>query len=130
MSKEAIETGAYDNKSDIYAFGVLLWEIATNGNLPFPSVSDSEVRQHILDGKTLSAPRNCIDGLYVNPVLCIPSHASRGTVMQSCWKDPSSRPTFTMIRQKLETLAQAAQGTARTYVETHLGTRCRQCLQQ
>ncbi|KAL6059708.1 Receptor tyrosine-protein kinase erbB-2 [Balamuthia mandrillaris] len=86
MSPEAIQQSIYSEKSDVWSYGVCLWEIVTLGQEPF-------AQAHILK----AAVKICKDGC---KSLCIPKQtpAVLKEVMLSCWQmDPKDRPTFDEI---------------------------------
>jgi len=72
-------------KSDVWSFGVVLWEIFTLGALPYSELSNKEVITKVQNGHRLSKPTaNCPSEIY--------------ELMQRCWKDdPSERPSFNQI---------------------------------
>jgi proto-oncogene tyrosine-protein kinase ROS len=84
IAPEALLQGKFTFKSDIWSYGVLLWEIMTLGNQPYHGRTDQEVRQFVTGGGRLERPDNCPSQLY--------------KVMQCCWKEyASERPHFTQI---------------------------------
>ena len=61
MAPEALSRRMYSNKSDVWAFGVLLWEIMTLGYVPYHTISeDKDVAQAVLDGERLPKPNRCM----------------------------------------------------------------------
>lgn len=81
LSIEAIRRSLYSSKSDVWAFGVVLWEIGTLGRFPYQGVDNSAVLPFLLDGGRLAKPDNCSDKLY--------------QVMLNCWaENPLQRPSF------------------------------------
>ncbi|KAK6308591.1 hypothetical protein J4Q44_G00218620 [Coregonus suidteri] len=88
-SPEAISHGRFSNKSDVWSFGVLLYEILTYGGNPYPGYNNNEVYRQIIAGYRMPAPEKCPDFLY--------------KVMLACWSDsPADRPDFKELRPKLE----------------------------
>uniref|UniRef100_G3P7N7 Tyrosine-protein kinase n=1 Tax=Gasterosteus aculeatus aculeatus TaxID=481459 RepID=G3P7N7_GASAC len=86
---EAISHGKFSNKSDVWSFGVLLYEILTYGGVPYPAFTNQETYQQVTDGFRMPAPNNCSESLY--------------KVMLSCWSaDPSDRPSFHDLKVKLD----------------------------
>ena len=80
----------YSSKSDVWAFGVLLWEIMTLGFLPYHTTGDDkEVAQAVIAGERLPKPDNCPDDVYA--------------IMQSCWQQkPKDRPDVAAVHAKLQ----------------------------
>ncbi|XP_007957601.2 tyrosine-protein kinase Mer [Orycteropus afer afer] len=86
---ESLADRIYTSKSDVWAFGVTMWEIATRGMTPYPGVQNHEIYDYLLHGHRLTQPEDCLDELY--------------EIMYSCWRaDPLDRPTFSMLRLQLE----------------------------
>lgn len=80
---EAASRGKFTNKSDVWSFGVLLYEIVTKGGAPYPGMSNREVIEHVERGFRMPKPKNveCPNSIY--------------QIMLNCWdKDPDKRPTF------------------------------------
>jgi serine/threonine protein kinase len=109
MAVESLQRRAYSCKSDVWAFGVLLWEIMTQGFLPYHTIGDDkEVAQAVIAGERLPKPEHCPDDVYA--------------IMQSCWqKRPMDRPDMPAIHTKL-------QG-AFSEVSTKSGSECVVCLE-
>ncbi|CAL8087149.1 unnamed protein product [Calicophoron daubneyi] len=84
MAPESLQTACFTNQSDVWSYGVVLWEIATMASLPYQGMSHEEVIDFVLSGNTLltnGAPVNC-------PKLLL-------SLMSHCWKyEPAKRPTF------------------------------------
>ncbi|KAI8512242.1 Endothelial cell-specific molecule 1 [Branchiostoma belcheri] len=92
MALESIETGEYTCQSDVWSFGVLLWEIATLGQDPcYDGRTQLSFRQMVgilRQGKRLAMPEGCPEGL------C--------QLMKECWRDDlDERPTPGEIEEKL-----------------------------
>ncbi|XP_038109040.1 tyrosine-protein kinase receptor torso isoform X2 [Culex quinquefasciatus] len=89
LSIEAMRDNFYSSKSDVWAFGVVLWEIGTLGGFPYPSVSNHELLAFLQEGNRMAKPDNITPELY--------------ELMQTCWKpNPDDRPSFREIRTFLE----------------------------
>ncbi|KAH1017454.1 hypothetical protein HUJ05_008094 [Dendroctonus ponderosae] len=89
MAPEAIESRTCNNKTDVWSFGVVLWEIGTLGAFPYKSLSNDQVIAHILQGRRLERPETCTDQVY--------------DLMQKCWqKNPEDRPRFEDIAKQLD----------------------------
>ncbi|XP_008591100.1 PREDICTED: tyrosine-protein kinase Mer, partial [Galeopterus variegatus] len=91
---ESLADRVYTSKSDVWAFGVTMWEIATRGMTPYPGVQNHEMYDYLLHGHRLKQPEDCLDELY--------------EIMFSCWRaDPLERPTFSALRLHLEKLLES-----------------------
>uniref|UniRef100_A0A8D1DQZ1 Protein tyrosine kinase 7 (inactive) n=1 Tax=Sus scrofa TaxID=9823 RepID=A0A8D1DQZ1_PIG len=89
MSPEAILEGDFSTKSDVWAFGVLMWEVFTHGEMPHDGQADDEVLADLQAGKArLPQPEGCPSKLY--------------RLMQRCWAlSPKDRPSFSEIANAL-----------------------------
>ncbi|CAL4064397.1 unnamed protein product, partial [Meganyctiphanes norvegica] len=91
MAPESLFDHIYTTKSDVWSFGVLLWEIVTLGSTPYPGLGASEVMKIVKEGKRLDKPEHCRREIY--------------NIMYYCWnKDPVERPSFTDLVETLEGL--------------------------
>ncbi|XP_072301404.1 tyrosine-protein kinase FRK [Eucyclogobius newberryi] len=86
---EAINDNIFSIKSDVWSFGILLYEIMTFGQTPYPGMTNYQVVQRILDDYRMPPPPKCPKLMY--------------GIMNDCWKrDPQDRPTFETLQWKLE----------------------------
>ncbi|XP_062538057.1 proto-oncogene tyrosine-protein kinase ROS isoform X2 [Armigeres subalbatus] len=91
MSPESLVDGVFTSQSDIWAFGVLLWEIMTLGQQPYPARNNVEVLHYVRDGGRLGRPQDCPEELY--------------QLMLKCWSySPEDRPTFRYLLEILKSL--------------------------
>ena len=89
MPPEALFYGKFTLQSDVWSYGVLMWEVYTYGQLPFGGLSNYEVIDNIKASKVLNRPDLCPLGVY--------------DIMHSCWvRIPSRRPTIGQILHRLE----------------------------
>ncbi|KAG9478186.1 hypothetical protein GDO78_013279 [Eleutherodactylus coqui] len=86
---ESLADRVYTTKSDVWSFGVSMWEIATRGQTPYPGVENSEIYDYLRQGNRLKQPPDCLDGLY--------------ELMASCWQlNSKDRPSFETLHRELE----------------------------
>ncbi|XP_029412992.1 tyrosine-protein kinase receptor UFO isoform X4 [Nannospalax galili] len=91
---ESLADRVYTSKSDVWSFGVTMWEIATRGQTPYPGVENSEIYDYLRQGNRLKQPVDCLDGLYA--------------LMSRCWElNPRDRPNFAELREDLENTLKA-----------------------
>ncbi|KAG5892404.1 hypothetical protein JTB14_014754 [Gonioctena quinquepunctata] len=91
MAPESLYDNIFSVKSDVWSFGVLIWEVVTLGSTPYPGMSAVEVMKKVRDGYRLDKPEHCRRELY--------------NIMYYCWdKDAKQRPTFTECIELLEKL--------------------------
>ncbi|KHJ78213.1 hypothetical protein OESDEN_22167, partial [Oesophagostomum dentatum] len=93
MPPEAFLDGLFTTQTDVWSFGVVLWEISSFGMLPYFGVDNFDVMGLVTSGGRLDAPNT------------VPIELQ--DVMRSCWNTkPEERPSFTKIVAALELLAQ------------------------
>lgn len=91
MPLESILYNKYTIESDVWAFGVCLWEIFSFALQPYYGMTHEEVVKYIKEGNVLQCPENTSRCIY--------------TVMKSCWnKKPALRPSFRSLLQSLENI--------------------------
>ncbi|XP_066038488.1 muscle, skeletal receptor tyrosine-protein kinase isoform X2 [Chamaea fasciata] len=95
MPPESIFYNRYTTESDVWAYGVVLWEIFSYGMQPYYGMAHEEVIYYVRDGNVLSCPDNCPLELY--------------NLMRLCWcKLPADRPGFASIHRILERMYKRA----------------------
>eukprot|EP00053_Salpingoeca_punica_P013248 m.119480 g.119480 ORF g.119480 m.119480 type:complete len:715 (-) comp16151_c1_seq2:376-2520(-) len=86
---EVIQFARFSTKSDVWSFGILMWELWSLGRVPYPEFSNVEVIEKVVDGHRLARPGLASQQIY--------------QIMLDCWhRDPESRPTFAEIQQRLQ----------------------------
>jgi serine/threonine protein kinase len=94
MSVESITDRVFTTQSDVWSFGVVLWEICTLGGFPYPTISNEDMLRKLREGYRMHRPENCSEELY--------------SIMLRCWHpEPNRRPSFsvlvTIIDQMMDT---------------------------
>ncbi|KAM3874059.1 tyrosine-protein kinase ABL1 isoform 2-T2 [Diretmus argenteus] len=90
---ESLAYNKFSIKSDVWAFGVLLWEIATYGMSPYPGIDLSQVYELLEKDYRMDRPEGCPEKVY--------------ELMRACWKwNPAERPSFAETHQAFETMFQ------------------------
>uniref|UniRef100_A0A8C0PUU8 Tyrosine-protein kinase n=1 Tax=Canis lupus familiaris TaxID=9615 RepID=A0A8C0PUU8_CANLF len=85
---EAANYRIYSPKSDVWSFGVLLYEVFTHGQCPYEGLSNHEALQQVTRGYRLPRPAACPAEVY--------------TLMLECWKgSPARRPAFATLQDRL-----------------------------
>ncbi|XP_019906025.1 ephrin type-A receptor 7 [Esox lucius] len=85
---EAIQYRRYSSASDVWSFGIVMWEVMSYGERPYWDMANQDVIKAIEDGFRLPAPMNC------------PPHLHQ--LMLDCWqKERTERPTFSQIHSAL-----------------------------
>lgn len=89
MAPETLFHSRYTIQSDVWSFGILLWEIMTKGGNPYPSIEALELYEKLKNGYRMSKPVGCPQEIY--------------SIMWRCWQnDPYHRPTFTHLKHELD----------------------------
>ncbi|XP_039962825.1 tyrosine-protein kinase Abl isoform X3 [Bactrocera tryoni] len=90
---EGLAYNKFSTKSDVWAFGVLLWEIATYGASPYPNIDLTDVFHKLEKGYRMERPPGCPPEVY--------------DLMRQCWHwNAADRPTFKSIHHALEHMFQ------------------------
>ncbi|XP_015340637.1 tyrosine-protein kinase receptor Tie-1 isoform X4 [Marmota monax] len=94
MAIESLNYSVYTTKSDVWSFGVLLWEIVSLGGTPYCGMTCAELYEKLPQGYRMEQPRNCDDEVY--------------ELMRQCWRDrPHERPPFAQIALQLGRMLEA-----------------------
>ena len=86
---EAAMYNRFTIKSDVWSFGILLYELITYGRFPYPGMNNAQVLEALQTGYRMPCPMGCPEQLY--------------EIMRECWRDDAeSRPTFETLQWRLE----------------------------
>ncbi|XP_062504451.1 uncharacterized protein LOC134181228 [Corticium candelabrum] len=89
MALESLVYMTFDVKTDVWSYGVTLWEVMTLAQVPYPGRQNQDVIALLRSGQRLERPENCPEEIY--------------EIMSQCWDVyPESRPSFTSIVELLE----------------------------
>lgn len=96
MALESLSHMTYTTMSDVWSFGVLLWEVASLGAVPYSGVDNHELLEFLMAGNRLPKPVNCPQETY--------------DIMTSCWNaSPVCRPTFSTVVCRLDEILEQSQ---------------------
>lgn len=85
---EALNYGRYSSESDVWSFGILLWETFSMGVCPYPGMTNQQAREQVEKGYRMSAPQKCPEDVY--------------SLMLKCWEyKAENRPNFSDIHKEL-----------------------------
>jgi len=95
MPPEAFLDGIFTSKTDVWSFGILLWEVFSLGRSPYPGQHNTQVMELVVRGGRLGSPTECPVSIY--------------KVMADCWNPtPEDRPTFITLLEHLTACTQDA----------------------
>ncbi|XP_011178509.1 tyrosine-protein kinase Btk29A isoform X1 [Zeugodacus cucurbitae] len=90
---EVLNYTRFSSKSDVWAYGVLMWEVFTCGKMPYGRLKNTEVVERVQRGIILEKPKSCAKEIY--------------EVMKKCWSHgPEERPSFRLLKEQLALVAQ------------------------
>ena len=90
-SIEVIKFGKYSTASDVWAFGITLWELFSLGALPYTGLTNAEATEEVLAGKRLQKPARCPDAVFA--------------IMEKCWLERTKdRPSMREVYESLKGL--------------------------
>ncbi|XP_016077460.1 PREDICTED: tyrosine-protein kinase Fer isoform X1 [Miniopterus natalensis] len=88
---EALNYGRYSSESDVWSFGILLWETFSLGVCPYPGMTNQQAREQVERGYRMSAPQHCPEDIF--------------KIMMKCWDyKPENRPKFSELQKELSVI--------------------------
>ena len=92
MSPESLSCNRINKESDIWSFGVLVWEIYSYGCTPYPTLPPEQILDKLTSGYRMEKPKECDPYIYEN-------------VLLKCWNmNPKQRPKFSDLIQVFEVM--------------------------
>ncbi|XP_050810906.1 tyrosine-protein kinase receptor TYRO3 isoform X2 [Gopherus flavomarginatus] len=89
LALESLADNLYTTHSDVWAFGVTMWEIVTRGQTPYAGIENAEIYNYLISGNRLKQPPECLEDIY--------------DLMCRCWhSEPKLRPSFGMLKLQLK----------------------------
>ncbi|XP_070542081.1 insulin-like peptide receptor [Ptychodera flava] len=89
MAPESLKDGVFTSLSDVWSYGVVLWEMATLAEQPYQGLTNEQVLKYVIDGNSLDKPTGCPERLF--------------GLMTMCWRyNPKMRPSFLDLIENLE----------------------------
>ncbi|XP_049431579.1 macrophage-stimulating protein receptor-like [Epinephelus fuscoguttatus] len=97
MAIESLQTQKFTTKSDVWSYGILMWELLTRGASPYPDVDPYDITHYLLKGRRLPQPQFCPDALY--------------SIMLTCWDpEPECRPDFNSLVTEVQQILSFLEG--------------------
>lgn len=94
MAPECLSDHVYTTKSDVWSFGILLWEIVTLGWTPYPGMDPQTITRQVPQGYRMEKPEHCRRELF--------------HIMHYCWhQSPEERLTFTQVKDMLGSMLES-----------------------
>ena len=95
MAPESLTEMVFSSQSDVWSFGVVLWELFTLGKVPYPGKGIDQLIQELQNGYRMDKPEFATNEI--------------GQLISDCWKTaPNERPTFHQLQEALNNQIEAA----------------------
>jgi hypothetical protein len=110
---ELMRSACFGLKSDVWSFGVVMWEIATGcKNPPYSDwLTTSDLRTKLYEGYRLSIPAQTPSAMLVSRKTSIDNRLFRRELMTKCWSlAPTERPDFNECMDRIATVFQTVDG--------------------
>ncbi|KAA0712821.1 Macrophage-stimulating protein receptor [Triplophysa tibetana] len=97
MAIESLQTQKFTTKSDVWSFGVLMWELLTRGASPYPDVDPYDITGYLIQGRRLHQPQYCLDSLW-------------SILLHSWHPEPERRPDFSTLVKTIHHIHSSLEG--------------------
>ena len=95
MAPESLNEMVFSSQSDVWSFGVVLWELFSLGKTPYPGMGLNELIRELQSGYRMNKPQFATNAI--------------GRLMAACWKlDQNERPTFNQLQEVLSEQLEAS----------------------
>ena len=95
MAPESLTEMVFSSQSDVWSFGIILWELFSLGKVPYPGKGVDQLIHELQNGYRMDKPEFATNEI--------------GQLMTNCWKaNPSERPTFHQLQEALSNQIEAA----------------------
>lgn len=95
MAPESLTEMMFSSQSDVWSFGVVLWELFSLGKVPYPGITVNQLIEDLKNGYRMDTPEFASNEI--------------GQLIASCWKSsPNERPTFHQLQEMLNNQLEAA----------------------
>ncbi|XP_064398654.1 hepatocyte growth factor receptor-like isoform X2 [Halichondria panicea] len=99
MALESLNDAIFTEKTDVWSYGVTMWEVFNGGKTPYPAVDPHSLIQLLGEGRRLEKPLNAACAIEISKL------------MRQCWReDPEERPTFSQLSSIVERLLTSIAG--------------------
>jgi serine/threonine protein kinase len=96
MAPEVVRNEKYDEKVDVYSFGIILWEMIAS-DVPFSNLTDMQAAMNTSNGMRPALPPSCTPNMK--------------DLIRACWApEPSERPSFQEVLDKLQVIKREMAG--------------------
>uniref|UniRef100_A0A7E4VGP3 Non-specific protein-tyrosine kinase n=1 Tax=Panagrellus redivivus TaxID=6233 RepID=A0A7E4VGP3_PANRE len=111
IALEAFSQHKFTEKSDVWSFGVLVWELFTRGNTPYFPLDHNQIIMFLNEGRRLQCPVTCPDQIYA--------------LIITCWdNDPKKRPTFKQLQKDMKDVVHQLTSANKHLTETEYERPC------
>ena len=101
MAIESLTDWVFSSQSDVWSFGVVLWEIFSFAKVPYPGMTLNQLIEELQNGYRMKKPEFAPESI--------------GQLMSDCWKtQPNQRPTFSELEEALKN--QMDESTSSNYI--------------